>query len=53
MSDNKKELNEIISLMKELIRSQEKMSSTLNDVLTLFKQYEIDEVMNSEDLREG
>lgn len=49
--DNK-ELQDIIILLKQLVKGQEKLGNTLDEVLNLFKKYEIDEVLYSESLRE-
>lgn len=47
------ELNQIISLLKQITRNQESMSESLENLLNLFKKYEIEEVMHSENLRDG
>lgn len=39
-------------LLKQIIKNQEKTNKILSDLLDLFKKYEIDEVLHSEDLRE-
>jgi len=43
---------DIIPLLKQMIKNQEKTNNFLSDLLDLFKKYEIDEVLNSENLRE-
>lgn len=45
-------MEDIVPLLKQMIKNQEKTNSFLSDLLDLFKKYEIDEVLHSEDLRE-
>lgn len=51
--DDDKKFSEVITLMKQLVKGQEKINDTLTDVINLFKKYEVDEVIESEFLREG
>ncbi len=51
MSENKEEYEEIISLLRQIVSGQEKICNNINDMVNLFKKYEIEEVINSEDLR--
>lgn len=51
MEDDKK-LENIVSIMKQMVRNQEKMNKTMEDLVNMFKKYDIEEVMHSEDLRE-
>lgn len=44
---------EIIKLLKNLIDEQKKTNENLEDLLNLFKKYEVDEVLYTESLREG
>ncbi len=45
-------MEEIAPLLKEMIKNQKETNKLLSDLLDLFKKYEIDEVLHSEDLRE-
>lgn len=48
-----KEFADVVFLLKQVVRNQEKMNGTLDDLLNLFKRYDIEEVIHSEELREG
>ena len=46
------ELGDIVLLMKQLVKGQEILNAKLEDIVNIFKKYEVEEVMNSEYLRE-
>ena len=43
---------ELIVLMNQFLEEQKKTNRLLSDMVDLFKKYEIDEVLYSEELRE-
>lgn len=52
MSDSE-ELKQIIHILKQVVKNQESMNQRFEDLINLFKKYEVEEVMYSEELREG
>lgn len=50
MSD--KDQEKVIILLERMIKRQEQTNEILTDLVNLFKKYEIDEVLYSENLRE-
>ena len=46
------QFDKIVHLLQEIIKSNSTLNETMIDLVNLFKKYEVDEVLYSENLRE-